>query len=221
MGGSFGAFGKIPGVGDFLRFGLGASFVRTWDDWVQRTMLTLAEALGQGWDAAYMSAPIWRFSLPPGQAGDQGACGILMPSVDRVGRRYPLTLVAEHMVQSPALVHAANQTNFERLERIALTMLEDDSSKAELEAELEALTLDRPLPGAPVSLPYHDTIPLDQRAMAETLERVAGRAAIWSAMGQDDARVFACNALPSGDDARALFDMQGGLWQSRQQGFGT
>ena len=32
---TIGAFGKIPGLGDFVRFGLPADFVSAWDVWLQ------------------------------------------------------------------------------------------------------------------------------------------------------------------------------------------
>jgi type VI secretion system protein ImpM len=35
MAAAFGAFGKMPSLGDFFRFGLPADFVSAWDDWLQ------------------------------------------------------------------------------------------------------------------------------------------------------------------------------------------
>ena len=93
MTAGFGAFGKMPAVGDFFRLGPPAGFVEPWDGWVQQAMLTGQAAHGPGWDGLYMQAPIWRFTLAPGLAGPQAVLGVVMPSVDRVGRRFPLTLV--------------------------------------------------------------------------------------------------------------------------------
>ncbi len=41
-----------------------------------------------------MEAPIWRFLLPAGACGAQAALGVWLPSVDRVGRQFPLALCA-------------------------------------------------------------------------------------------------------------------------------
>ena len=51
-------------------------------------------ALGDDWLAAWNVAPIWRFALPPGDCGPDAALGLWMPSVDRVGRQFPLTFAA-------------------------------------------------------------------------------------------------------------------------------
>ena len=93
--GSFVAYGKMPALGDFLRLGAEPGFVTPWDLWLQGTLLAARQNLGPRFEACYMSAPVWRFSLPPGVAGPQGAVGVLMPSVDRVGRQFPLTLLAQ------------------------------------------------------------------------------------------------------------------------------
>ena len=102
----FGAFGKLPSMGDFLRHNLPSGFVQTWDTWLQAGMLNLRETMAERWADAYMSAPIWRFTLPAGFAGAQAVSGIMMASVDRVGRQYPLTLAAPHDgTHSPSMTH--------------------------------------------------------------------------------------------------------------------
>ncbi len=69
-----------------------------------------------------MSAPIWRFTLDAGVAGPQAALGVLMPSVDRVGRQFPLTLAAL-LPGVPA--HPVAEDTFAALEELALDALED------------------------------------------------------------------------------------------------
>ena len=91
----YGAYGKLPALGDFVRIGLGRDFVSAWDEWLQSGLLALSESLGEQWEALYMSAPIWRFSLQAGDAGPAPVSGVMMPSVDRVGRKFPLTLAAQ------------------------------------------------------------------------------------------------------------------------------
>ena len=90
---AFGAYGKIPALGDFFRLGAEREFVTPWDIWLQTTLLAARKSLGDRFEDCYMSAPIWRFALPPSIAGTQGVVGILMPSVDRVGRQFKSPLV--------------------------------------------------------------------------------------------------------------------------------
>ena len=49
--------------------------------------------LGAGWQAAFLRAPIWRFWLGAELCGTTVA-GAFMPSVDGVGRYFPLTIFA-------------------------------------------------------------------------------------------------------------------------------
>ncbi len=93
MAGEFAAFGKMPALGDFFRLNPPPGFVPVWDAWLQAGLLAARAQLGDRWDACYMSAPIWRFSLAAGLAGPAPLLGVMMPSVDRVGRQFPLTLV--------------------------------------------------------------------------------------------------------------------------------
>lgn len=90
-GSAVGFFGKLPARGDFVRAGLPSSFVNPWDSWLQAAIASARSTLGEAWLPAWMEAPVWRFLLAPGLCGDQAALGVWMPSVDRVGRHFPLT----------------------------------------------------------------------------------------------------------------------------------
>jgi len=87
-----GFFGKIPSRGDFVRAGLPRSFISPWDEWLQAMLPASREALGETWQDAWMEAPIWRFLIQPGICGPDAVLGVFMPSVDRAGRYFPLTL---------------------------------------------------------------------------------------------------------------------------------
>ena len=45
---------------------------------------------------AYLEAPVWRFALPPGMCGERAVLGLMLPSVDKAGRYFPLTFAALH-----------------------------------------------------------------------------------------------------------------------------
>jgi type VI secretion system protein ImpM len=89
--------GKLPSLGDFASRRLDAAFIDAWDSWLAAGLLGLRERNPAGWLDAYLASPSWRFLLMPGvlpgAAGAQGWAGVLMPSVDRVGRYFPFTIV--------------------------------------------------------------------------------------------------------------------------------
>jgi type VI secretion system protein ImpM len=90
-----GWFGKIPNLGDFASRRLPPRFLAQWDDWLQTALAGSRGLIGECWLDVYLTSPVWRFLLFPGICGDLGWTGILMPSVDRVGRYFPLTIAAE------------------------------------------------------------------------------------------------------------------------------
>lgn len=120
-----GFYGKLPIIGDFVSRRLPSTFITPWDSWLQSAIATSREELGDKWLNSYLTSPIWRFLLSPGVCGDKAVAGIIMPSVDRVGRYYPLT-VAVVFDKSPALpfLFTAGNVWFEQLEDAALTGLE-------------------------------------------------------------------------------------------------
>ena len=89
-----GFYGKLPARGDFVRENLPRDFTDPWDAWWQRGLAETQHRAGEAWRAAWLEAPIWHFILPPGLCGKQGVLGIWLPSVDRSGRYFPLTIAA-------------------------------------------------------------------------------------------------------------------------------
>ena len=123
----FGAFGKMPSLGDFFRISAPPGFLDVWDAWLQSCLVSGAHTFGSRWDALYMSVPIWRFSLSAGLAGPKKMMGVLMPSVDRVGRRFPLTLMHPVDGTSPAAQdHFLHLDLFEKLGPKMQTPANDD-----------------------------------------------------------------------------------------------
>ena len=85
-------FGKLPFLGDFASRRLPESFIRPWDEWLQPGLAAARDAIGDPWLDLYLTFPVWRFVLPAGLLGDTCWIGVLLPSVDRVGRCFPLTI---------------------------------------------------------------------------------------------------------------------------------
>lgn len=88
-----GWFGKMPALGDFASRRLPEAWIAAWDAWLQDELVAAREALGEpAWLELYLVAPIRRFWLAPNLLTREAWLGVLMPSVDSVGRHFPLTL---------------------------------------------------------------------------------------------------------------------------------
>ncbi len=127
-----GFFGKIPIHGDFVTRNLPRDFIDGWDEWLQRAIAESKSELGDAWLDTYLTSPIWRFVLVPGVCGEKGWAGILMPSVDRVGRYFPLTIASSlhEDVQPFQMVQEADDW-FSAAESLALSVLNEDSVNAD------------------------------------------------------------------------------------------
>jgi type VI secretion system protein ImpM len=136
-----GWFGKLPSRGDFVSRRLPDAFILGWDDWLQRSLASAREQLGEGWLDCYLVAPIRRFWLAPGLLGGDGWVGVLMPSVDRVGRHFPLTIalaIGNSRADSLATALAAGAW-FRAVDAVARQVLDIDFSVDDLERQLAAL----------------------------------------------------------------------------------
>jgi len=102
-----GLFGKLPSHGDFLRRRASDKFVDVWDAWLRECLAESRTALGERWVDIYLTSPAWRFVCAAGACGPVPVIGLMVPSVDRVGRFFPLTLVAE-LPDDVSVVAAAN-----------------------------------------------------------------------------------------------------------------
>ena len=94
MAARLGFVGKLPARGDFVARGLPRGFTEPWDVWLAEAISGSRTVLGESWVPAWLEAPIWRFALPAGQCGPDAVAGVLLPSVDRIGRHWPLTIAA-------------------------------------------------------------------------------------------------------------------------------
>jgi type VI secretion system protein ImpM len=74
--------------------GLPRDFTDPWHDWQSMVVAGSRTMMGDAWLDAFLEAPVWRFVLPPGMCGPRAVVGLIMPSVDKVGRYFPLTFAA-------------------------------------------------------------------------------------------------------------------------------
>ena len=137
---SIGYFGKVPVRGDFVQRRLPRSFLDPWDDWLQGAVAASKTQLGDGWLDNYLTSPIWRFVLSAGVCGDVAAAGVLMPSVDSVGRYYPMTIAILQPRSGHSFAFAARtQPWFAAAEAAILSCLDDGFELAALDARLDGL----------------------------------------------------------------------------------
>jgi type VI secretion system protein ImpM len=181
-----GWFGKIPSLGDFATRRLPRTFVEPWDEWLSSELSDARFVLADSWNEVYTQAPISCFSLGLGTVDDHTWHGILVPSFDRVGRQFPLTIAQSrpsHLSATPgppwwaALVVGARRA----LESTSADGV--DEALAAVAAKLDAHCLQPEL---------------------ATLEEGTGRWWTWSAPDLPDAAPCVTRGLPRGACFRQL-----------------
>ena len=182
-----GLFGKLPARGDFVRENLPRDFADGWDAWWQRG---LAETQGRPhdeWLDAWLEAPVWRFVLPPGLCGANGVLGLWMPSVDKAGRYFPLTIAATALRDWLPCVGPMMRF-LDGAEEAGRDALEQDLSPVALLERIQGIFIVDDAPGSPPDF-------------------VVGQAAWWTEGGpRVAARMEAGAALPEGGRFAALID---------------
>lgn len=130
-----GYFGKVPARGDFLARRMAGGLAAAWEAWLQTLTVAVRESGVRGWQDKWLTAPLWHVAFGRGLASPGGAQGVLIASVDRVGRLFPFTLVgaASPAAKLDALGWA------QQAEALALDALEDGFDPAALDRALARL----------------------------------------------------------------------------------
>lgn len=122
-------YGKLISKRDFIAVDLPNGFLARWEPWLQGSMSAAMHEFGQGWPQIFFTAPIWRFWFGSAVLGTQ-VLGVMMPSMDGVGRQFPLTLLATppqgRIFRS--LLHDPQAGWFEKAEDFLLATLDDGAS---------------------------------------------------------------------------------------------
>jgi type VI secretion system protein ImpM len=226
-----GFYGKLAGRGDFIHRGLSPSFIERWDAWLSAGMATSQAALGAAWLDAYLVSPLWRFAVAPGLLGSEAVVGVMMPSVDRVGRYFPLTIALQLEAETDlgALV-AGPDDWFEAAEALLLSTLEPEADVEAFEAAVPAL-------GSPVCSAQVLRMPALEGQMRFAATTAAARGAVlmqhacegaslwWGkGSGRVAAGLLRCQGLPAAQDFSGFLLGEGGcasLAQTVQFDFGS
>ncbi|MCJ2081704.1 type VI secretion system-associated protein TagF [Methylobacterium sp. J-090] len=123
-----GLYGKLPAKRDFVAVGASRGFLGAFEPWMQAGLSASRLALGRDWQAAFLRAPIWRFWLGAGLCGAP-VLGAFMPSVDGIGRYFPLTLFDRAAADDPVAPpeYDAFDDWFGQAERVLLSALAEET----------------------------------------------------------------------------------------------
>lgn len=227
-----GFYGKFPSLGDFVGRRLPREFLDPWDQWLQGAVAASREQLGEHWLQTYLTSPLWRFLLSPNLCGPQAWAGVLMPSVDRVGRYFPLMLAAP-LAEGSNLVRLMNGQNdwFARAEELLLSGLDDNSFDLDqFDQDVEALGIPGEDPASPplnafgggsawrLPLPGVDEVDGLQPALLDhLLERRMAAYSLWWTSGSERVApgLLVCSGLPPENGYAAMLDgqWQDGAWE--------
>ncbi|MER8584258.1 type VI secretion system-associated protein TagF [Mesorhizobium sp. M1338] len=124
-----GFYGKIPAAGDFVTRRLTGDFVRGWDRWLAQHIVPLVGS--EFWP----STTALRFLAGPASFG--ASAGIILQSADRVGRQFPLSVVAQ-LVEAPNQLADA-EAWFAGIEEAAIAAQHGELTPDELDTVLSGL----------------------------------------------------------------------------------
>ena len=139
-----GLFGKLGAKRDFIALATPRGFLEAWEPWVQASLSASRHQLGDRWQQAFLTAPVWRFWLGAEICGTTVA-GAIMPSLDGMGRYYPLTLhaIADAGARLPPPDIDTQDDWFAMAESFLLSTLERDCHFEEVSAALDHLAVPR------------------------------------------------------------------------------
>jgi type VI secretion system protein ImpM len=183
-----GFYGKLPARADFVGAGLRPETVGRWDAWLQQSLAAGEAAIGADWAGLFFVAPLWRFILPAGACGRFTLIGVLMPSVDAVGRCFPLMLGQEiERPVDPVGLMAGSGPWFAAAEALALDALDDGFDLAEFGRDLPSWSVvhSAAVPPSPTRQDGAGTwveLPIASAAPA-AVAALAGRGALWWTTG--------------------------------------
>lgn len=230
-----GWYGKIPAAGDFIARRIAPAFSHAWDHWLQNALGASRDRLASRWPGDFLSMPVWRFVFAPGLVGAGAWAGLMLPSVDAVGRYFPLALASSLSSVRLDLVGTlfAARKWFEEMEDIALSAIAPRADFEPLDAAVRA----RPFRGEWIRYPERRNDARSIRSaspkmlcfeLADTgdcggdgeagvaalgifAERLSTPCAVWLAEASDvfGRAALLCEALPSAEQLCAMMD---GRW---------
>ena len=224
-----GLYGKLPAYGDFIFRNLNSAFITPWDEWLQHFISGSQEQIGEGWLNIYLTSPIWHFVLSPGVIDNNMWAGLMMPSVDRVGRYFPISIVKPFTSNiNPVNFMLKQKDWFNSLERHCLTALNgniDVDKLTSLVTEIEVLPQQNYQPTTNLGEMGPVLFGLaggDQEQLNDVMPYMLSAAlatglnsySLWQTAGSEIVSpvLFSCQGLPPIGSVASMLD---GQWQQR------
>jgi type VI secretion system protein ImpM len=206
--GGIGFCGKLPSHGDFVRRRVPAPLLWRWEEWADAVTATIRRHLADDWPGIYVNSPIWRFAASAHCCGNRPFVGVMMPSVDRVGRYHPLSLLAAlEPTACAASVALKSNSWYAEMEAVALSALEDEFRFDQFDARLAAATI----PSSSACAPFETARdgPFDRAisgALASILDAKSVPYSLWWTIDSDRQSPLCCSyvGLPTPEDFRDL-----------------
>jgi type VI secretion system protein ImpM len=231
-----GFYGKLPSHGDFVRRRISDTFVRVWDGWLQQCVTASRTTLGDRWLDTYLTSPVWRFVCASGMFGPSPVAGVMVPSVDRVGRYFHLTVAAELPPDvNPVTAVTALEPFFDKAQRLVIETLATeqvdftrfDEGVSELSSDVAAACAPPPIlldaaaerivnqtSELPWQIPIGSTAQIGrvfEQVLSRRLDRLYEPLVMWwtDGSGVVEPACLICKGLPDPNAFSALMD---GAW---------
>lgn len=199
-----GLYGKHPAKGDFLDVGLG-SLKPALESWLDTVLAETRHGLADTWEAVWDNGHPLRFWIGADIWGEPVA-GVMLPSADKVGRRFPLLILGAGADCPPAPVLNAQQDWHAGVETYLLALCAAPDSAPALDGlspSLPPAVATDPSDGPSdfwAVRPDFDTAGLLEDIAITDHARAAQRRSYWWAAGTaaSQSQVWAGDGLPSG-----------------------
>jgi type VI secretion system protein ImpM len=135
-----GWYGKVPSAGDFVARRVTGAFCDAWGRWLQQVLEGSRARLGAPWLEHFLSMPAWRFVLAGGLVTPGAWAGVMVPSVDAVGRYFPLAVTSALPAERVDVVATllAARSWFDEMEQIAVSAIAPRADMGALDAAVAA-----------------------------------------------------------------------------------
>jgi type VI secretion system protein ImpM len=192
-----GYFGKLPAKADFLTADCPVGFLRMWESFLIKGIAQSRIDLRDDWEEAYMTMPIWRFRLQPCETGSpltETVTGAFMPSVDRVGRKFPLTVMVTAKPKNTSS-HRSEEW-FDKVEAVLLSALDE---KSEVQLFRQSVAGLENAAGETNSTPFG----ANKHLKADSENQGASNCEFWCRAGSEEYS-FNCSGIPAASEFRWL-----------------
>jgi len=206
---------SCPRAATSLRATFDKAFLNPWDEWLRQAILASRDTLAEHWLDIYLTSPVWRFALSAGCCGPDTILGVLIPSVDKVGRYFPLTLgraLAPGLELTGVIAQASSW--YRAIEALALAALEPEFNleafaapiALELAATVMALPPIDPLAPPGLSVPFNGDA--QSIALRQAHHPLAEGRSLWWTSGSTRVApcLLICPGMPPASSFAALLD---------------